>query len=167
MIEQNVQVIRCRDDRIWVRLGSNSGCSACDNGKGCGAGVFARLLRRKPVVLELPRNETAVKPGQMLVLEFPEQIYLKLVWNSYGWPLLAALAGAAAGTGMGRWWQFSSWQVDAFALFAGLLAAFVAVRILRNSAHERRVLSSLRAEVYYPPANPNMCSENQNGNGTV
>ncbi|MBT8068812.1 MAG: hypothetical protein HKP21_05480 [Xanthomonadales bacterium] len=167
MIEQNVQVIRCQDDRIWVRLGSSSGCTACDNGKGCGAGIFARLVRRKPVVLELPRNQTRVERGQMLVLAFPERIYLKLVWNSYGWPLLAALAGAAAGNGLGSWLQFSPGVIDVCALFAGLLTAFIAIRLVKNNANQGLVPASLRTMVYYPAANPNMCNESRNSENTV
>lgn len=119
------------------------------------------------MVLELPRNETSVKKGQMLVLAFPERIYLKLVWNSYGWPLLAALAGAAAGTGLANWLQLSRGLVDVSALLAGLLVAFIAIRLLKAGANEGRMLSSLHSMVYYPPANPNMCNENRNSNGAV
>lgn len=162
-----MQVIRCQDDRIWVRLGSRTGCTACDNGNGCGAGIFASLFRRKPVVLELPRNGTSVETGQMLVLAFPEHIYLKLVWNSYGWPLLAALGGAAAGHGLGQWLGLSSGIVDACTLFAGLLAAFLTLRLVKNNADEGRVLRSLRTMVYYPPNNPNMCNENRSGKNAV
>jgi len=60
MIEQNVQVVRCAEERIWVRMGSQSGCTACDNGNGCGAGVFAKLLQRKPAIIELPRQQVDV-----------------------------------------------------------------------------------------------------------
>ncbi len=99
MIEQNVQVLRCSDEQLWVRMGSQTGCTACDNGKGCGAGLFAKMIQRKPVVLELARKDVEVEAGQMLTLAFPEQFYMKLVFASYGWPLLAALAGALAGYG--------------------------------------------------------------------
>ena len=72
MIEQNVQVLRCSNEKLWVRMGSQSGCTACDSGKGCGAGLFAKLLQRKPVTLELARKDLEVKVGQMLTLAFPE-----------------------------------------------------------------------------------------------
>ena len=90
MIEQNVQVVRCSNSRMWVRMGSQSGCTACDNGNGCGAGVFAKLLQTKPVVMELACNDENIRVGQMVTLGFPEQVYLKLVFSHYGWPLLAA-----------------------------------------------------------------------------
>ena len=122
MIEQNVQVLRCENERLWVRMGSRSGCTACDNGKGCGAGLFAKLIRNKPVILELPRNNLEVESGQMLTLAVPEQIYLKLVFASYGWPLLAALGGAFAGYSLAAWLQLSPVLVDAATLVGGILA---------------------------------------------
>ena len=106
MIEQNVQVMRCDRENIWVRMGSRSGCTACDNGKGCGAGLFSKLVQRKPVILKLARNELKVETGQMLTLAFPEQVYMKLVLSSYGWPLTAAIAGAFAGYSLATWGQF-------------------------------------------------------------
>ena len=161
MIEQNVQVIRCQDDRLWVRLGSQSGCTACDNGNGCGAGVFARLLRRKPVVLELKRNDLSVKAGQMLTLAFPEQVYLKLVFASYGWPLLAALAGAFAGNSFGLSLQLGSAAVDVLTLFAALLAGgFVMLRI-RTKTNTDTFLNALDTAIYFPSVTPNMCTSSR------
>jgi len=161
MIEQNVQVVRCQDDRLWVRLGSQSGCTACDNGNGCGAGLFARLLQRKPVVLELKRNDLSVKAGQMLTLAFPEQVYLKLVFASYGWPLLAALAGAFAGNSFGLSLQLGSAAVDVLTLFAALLAGgFVMLRI-RTKTNTDTFLNALDTAIYFPSVTPNMCTSSR------
>ena len=161
MIEQNVQVIRCQDDRLWVRLGSQSGCTACDNGNGCGAGVFARLLQRKPVVLELKRNDLSVKAGQMLTLAFPEQVYLKLVFASYGWPMLAALAGAFAGNGLGLWLQLGSAAVDVLTLFAALLAGGFVMRGIRTKTNTDTFLNALDTAIYFPSVTPNMCTSSR------
>lgn len=158
MIEQNVQVVRCRDRRIWVRLGSQSGCSACDNGKGCGAGVFAKLLQRKPAIIELARRDIDVKPGQMVTLAIPEQVYLKMVLAYYGWPLLAALIGALAGYGLGSWLQFGALLLDAGTLIGGILAGGMLMRVLKRQRSAGSVLNSLQMAVYYPSATPNMCS---------
>jgi len=158
MIEQNVQVVRCQDQRVWVRLGSQTGCTACDNGNGCGAGVFAKLLQRKPVIMELARNDMNVEPGQMVTLAFPEQVYLKLVFTSYGWPLLAALAGAFAGHGLGTWLQLGPGMTDASTLFGGLLAGGLVMRIGKKRGKADEILSSLRTTVYYPSATPGMCA---------
>ena len=158
MIEQNVQVLRCRDERLWVRIGSQTGCTACDNGKGCGAGLFAKLLQRKPVVLELARNDMDIEKGQMLTLSIPENIYIKLVFASYGWPLLAALAGAIAGHSLGLWLQLGSVLNDAGTLLCGLLAGGIAVFFGKKQENAEIVLNSMNATVYYPSVTPNMCS---------
>jgi len=158
MIEQNVQVIACQGERIQVRMGSQTGCTACDNGNGCGAGVFAKLLQRKPVILELEQNEMTVEPGQMVTLAFPEQVYISLVLASYGWPLLAALAGAFAGYGLGAWLQFGSAMIDVLTLLAGLLAGGFVVRLMKKRTRAGTVLSALDTIVYYPAETPNMCN---------
>jgi len=158
MIEQNVQVVRCQGKRLWVRLGSQTGCTACDNGNGCGAGVFAKLLQRKPVVLELVRNDMCVEPGQMVTLAFPEQVYIKLVFASYGWPLLAALVGAFAGHGLGTWLQSGTALIDLATLTGAILAGGFAMFILKNQRNTETVLNALKMTVYYPSATPNMCS---------
>jgi sigma-E factor negative regulatory protein RseC len=161
MIEQNVQVVRCQDERLWVRLGTQAGCVACAGGQGCGAGLFAKLLQRKPVIIELARNELSIQPGQMLTLAFPEQVYIKLVMNTYGWPLLAALAGAYAGYSLSSWLEFEPVLVDAGTFVTGLLSGLVMTRFVRNWKNEDAILGSLKRTLYYPSDTPNMC------NGTV
>ena len=158
MIEQNVQVLRCENERLWVRMGTRSGCTACDNGNGCGAGLFAKLIRNKPVVLELARNELEVESGQMLTLAVPEQVYLKLVFASYGWPLLAALAGAFAGYSLAVQLQFSPVLIDAATLTGGILAAWLIIRLTKQRGTVRNVLSSLDISVCFLSATPNICS---------
>ena len=158
MIEQNVQVLRCGNERLWVRMGTRSGCTACDNGKGCGAGLFAKLIRSKPVILELEKNGLEVKPGQMLTLALPEQVYIKLVFTSYGWPLLAALAGAFAGYSLGVWLQFGPGLIDTLTFIAGILAAWLVMRLIRSRGTAGNVLSSLNITLCFPSATPNMCS---------
>lgn len=158
MIEQNVQVLRCENERLWVRMGSRSGCTTCDNGKGCGAGLFAKLIRNKPVILELARNNLDVESGQMLTLAVPEQVYLKLVFASYGWPLLAALGGAFAGYSLAAWLQFSPVLIDAATLIGGILAAWLIIRLTRRLGTTHDVLSSLDISVCFPSATPNICT---------
>lgn len=157
MIEQNVQVVRCQDERLWVRLGSQSGCSACDNGTGCGAGLFTKLLRQKQVVLELARGGIDVVPGQMLTLSFPEQVYMKLVFTYYGWPLLAALVGASAGYGLSFRLGFGPALVDAATLVAGLLAGFFVLHLVKKRNTAETLLKSLQTTICNPSATPKMC----------
>jgi sigma-E factor negative regulatory protein RseC len=158
MIEQNVQVVRCAEQRVWVRLGSQSGCSVCDNGKGCGAGVFAKLLQRKPAIIELPRQGVDVEPGQMVTLAFPEQVYLRMVLVYYGWPLLAALAGAAAAFSLGSRLQLGSVMLDVVTLLGGLGAGGMLMLALRKFKSADALLESLRMAIYYPSATPDICS---------
>jgi len=157
MIEQNVHVLQCSDERLWVRMGSQTGCAACDNGRGCGAGLFAKLLQRKPVVLELARNDVDVKAGQMLTLALPEQLFMKLVLSAYGWPLLAALAGAYAGYGAGTWLQLDPQMTDLLTLAVGGLAAWIILRLIRSANTTEAMLKSLGATVCLRSETPEMC----------
>jgi positive regulator of sigma E activity len=158
MIEQNVQVMRCSDEQLWVRMGSRTGCTACDNGMGCGAGLFAKLIQRKPVILELARKDIEVEAGQMLTLAFPEQLYLKLVIASYGWPLLAALAGAFAGYSAAAWMQLSPVVIDVVTLTSGVLLAWVVLRLISSRKAAETILNSLSMTVCVPSSTPNMCT---------
>ena len=158
MIEQNVQVLRCDKESLWVRMGTQSGCTACDNGKGCGAGLFAKLIQRKPVILKLARNEMKVEAGQMLTLAFPGQVYMKLVLSSYGWPLMAALAGALAGYSLATWARLQPAATDAATLAGGVLAAWLALRLLRGRDTEQAILNSLHMTICIPSNTPNMCT---------
>ena len=158
MIEQNVRVLRCQGERMWIRMGSQSGCTACDNGKGCGAGLFSRLLQRKPVEIELARNDLDVEVGQMLTLAFPEQIFIKLVLASYGWPLLAALSGAVLGHSVSDWLQFGPVLIDVCTLVAALLAGGFVMRLIRNRTDSDTIFKSLQTTLYYPSVTPNMCN---------
>jgi sigma-E factor negative regulatory protein RseC len=96
MLEQQGQVVATAGRRAQVRLGGQSGCAACDAGRGCGAGVFGRLLRRRPVILEFD-NHLDARCGQAVLIGVSEQWFLRLVTRFYLVPLLAALAGAAFG----------------------------------------------------------------------
>ena len=159
MIEQNVQLVRCQDEKVWVRMGSQSGCTACDNGHGCGAGLFAKLLHRKPVVIELEQKGLVAEPGQMVTLAFSEQVYIKLVLASYGWPLLAGLAGAFIGYGLGTWLSLGPVVVDAFTLGSGLLAGIFTLRWIRSRYSTDAMLKSLHMTVCYASSTPDMCTE--------
>lgn len=158
MIEQNVQVVRCSNSRMWVRMGSQSGCTACDKGNGCGAGVFAKLLQTKPVVMELACNDENIRVGQMVTLGFPEQVYLKLVFSHYGWPLLAAIAGAFVGYRLGVWAQFGPGMTDATTLLGALFAGGIFLRLANRGISAHEYLKSLQTTVYIPSDTPNMCN---------
>jgi positive regulator of sigma E activity len=162
MIEQNVQVLRCDKESLWVRIGTQSGCTACDNGKGCGAGLFVKLIRRKPVILELPRNDMSIRPGQMLTLAFPEQVYMKLVFASYGWPLVAGLAGAFAGYSLTKWVGLQAIAIDAATLLGAVLGAWLSMRFFRSRDAAESILDSLHMTICIPSDTPKMCTGMEN-----
>ena len=93
MIEQQGRIVRVEDGRAWIAVGPRLGCSACEAGQGCGAGLFGRLLKRKPVTLSVA-NPECYPVGKAVVLGIPELSFLRLVLRLYGSPLLAGLAGA-------------------------------------------------------------------------
>mgnify|MGYP001078524621 CR=1 FL=1 len=93
MIEQRGQVTELDGAHAWVRIGGQSGCPACDAGKGCGAGLFGRLLNRSETTIRVA-NKAHAKAGQGVVLGLDERAYLALVLRLYGLPLLAGLVGA-------------------------------------------------------------------------
>lgn len=95
MIEQQGRVVSVDGNLARVQMGGQSGCSACDAGEGCGAGLFGRLLRRQVAELELP-NTVSARAGDAVQVGIDEQQYLRLVAALYGAPLLAGLLGAAA-----------------------------------------------------------------------
>lgn len=83
-------------DFALAEIGGQSGCPACDAGEGCGAGLFGKLLRRKPLRIRL-RHAGGVTAGQAVSLGLREALFLHLVLRLYGWPVLAGLAGGLGG----------------------------------------------------------------------
>jgi sigma-E factor negative regulatory protein RseC len=131
LIEQQGKVIRVVEDRIHVRIGGLTGCSACDAGKGCGAGVFGKLLRRKPVVMEFD-NEIDARDGQAVVVGLKESVFLALVVRLYLFPLLAGLAGAITGNILAGGLHLSDSTTDWLVLAAAVVFAGVAVLLIRS-----------------------------------
>ena len=115
-----------------VRLGGAIGCPACDAGRGCGAGVFGRLLRRRPLVLDIENRLDAVR-GQAVVVGLPDALYLALVNRLYLLPLLAGLAAAAAGYYLASRAALAPAAADAVTLLGALLGGAAAV--WRNRTH--------------------------------
>lgn len=128
MIEQQGRVVRAEPGKAWVVIGPQGGCSACDAGRGCGAGLFGRLLKRQPLELELD-NPQDLPVGQAVSLGIQESVFLRLTMALYALPILVGLAVAwvchyissMAGTGPG---------VTDLATLAGLIAgSAIALRL--------------------------------------
>ena len=135
MIEQQGLVVAVSSETASVQLGGNSGCTACNAGKGCGAGIFGRLLKRKPVVLEL-RNGPGARVGQSVMVGLPETLFLRLIFNFYLFPLLAGLAGAAIGHYVSVKLQADSAASDILALLGAVIAGALALMWNRQRNEE-------------------------------
>jgi sigma-E factor negative regulatory protein RseC len=122
LIEQQGKVVSAANGSIQVRLGASSGCLACDAGKGCGAGVFGRLLQRRPVIVEF-ENSLGADEGQAVVVGLPETLFMALVTRLYLLPLLAGLAGAVCGHWMAGTMVLGPGLTDFMALIGAVLAA--------------------------------------------
>lgn len=108
-----------KDGLADVRLGGTTGCASCDAGKGCGAGVFGRLLKRKPVTVSL-ENTVDARQGQPVVVGIPETLFLRLVARLYLYPLLAGIAGAVIGYYFSAMGNVGSVGADLITLISGL-----------------------------------------------
>ena len=133
MLEQQGRVIAAAAGRISVRLGGRSGCAACDAGRGCGAGVFGRLLRRRPLELEF-ENHLDAHVGEAVVVGVPEAWFLRLTARFYLIPLLAGLAGAALGTYLSLVMQADAALRDLVALATAVAAGALAAAVGRRRA---------------------------------
>lgn len=127
MIEQQGRVTAETGDKVRVRLGGISGCTACDAGRGCGAGVFGRLLKRRPVDLMF-ENHLGAENGQAVMVGLPESLFLKLVIRLYLVPLLSGLAGAMLGHYVLYRAGTSGAVLDFGALAVAVTGAWMAIR---------------------------------------
>lgn len=135
MIEQQGLVVSVSGEAASVLLGGKSACAACSAGRGCGAGIFGRLLKRKPVVLEL-QNRSGARVGQSVIVGLSETLFLRLVFSFYLFPLTAGLAGAAIGHYVSVKLQAASAASDVLALLGAVLAGAFALRW--NSSGNRK-----------------------------
>lgn len=135
MLEQQGQVVAVAGDLVSVRLGGSVGCSACDAGKGCGAGIFAQLFRRKPATFDLV-NELDVHVGQAVIVGIPESLFLRLLFRLYLFPLLLGLAGMVFGHYISVKSGAQSSFSDGAALIAGLAASAIAILWNRKAEME-------------------------------
>ncbi|MDT8320147.1 MAG: SoxR reducing system RseC family protein [Xanthomonadales bacterium] len=135
MIEQQGLILFADRSTVRVRLGATSGCPACDGGRGCGAGIFGRLLPRRPTVMDFG-NTLGARTGQAVVVGLPESLYLRLLTRFYLLPLLAGLGGAVFGHNMSIKMQAASGVADLLALAAALLAGSAALIWGRERARD-------------------------------
>ncbi|MBE9548915.1 MAG: SoxR reducing system RseC family protein [Proteobacteria bacterium] len=138
MIEQQGQVVRLQAENAYVRVGATTGCPTCESGKGCGGGIFARLVPKKPVTLEVPilTDSPRVAVGQQVMLGLPDVFFLRWTGVMFGLPLLFGLAAA----GLVQWGLntraagASAFTIDILVLLSAVLAATVTLLLIRRRA---------------------------------
>lgn len=99
MIEQVGLISRVEHGRAWVTC-RPAVCRVCEEGRGCGAGVFGGLLSRSPSRFAISRVG-GMKPGDRVVLGLDERRLLSGALRLYGLPLAGLMAGALAGGAAG------------------------------------------------------------------
>ncbi len=128
-----------------IRVLPPSACAKCASGEGCGAGLFARLLRMRPTSIDLPVS-AATRPGQRVWLAMDEQQLARQALFWYGLPVLGFLAGAAlpvwllAGSASG-----GNLSVDGLSLLSGLSGlamCWLAVRRWQHPVRPRVLLEA-------------------------
>jgi len=124
MIEQQGQVVAAEASRVLVRMGGKSGCSACDAGRGCGAGLFGRMLKRRPVLLSFD-NHLQAAPGQSVVVGLPEALFLTLVSRFYLFPIVAGLVGGGIGHYVSGKLLLEASAADGLTLLVAVLAGAI------------------------------------------
>lgn len=135
MIEQQGRVVAADRGKAFVRLGGKAGCPACDAGRGCGAGVFGRMLRRRAMVMAFD-NHLEARAGQAVVVGLPEAWFLSLVARFYLVPLLAALAGGVLGHHVSGQLDAGTGMADLMTLVGALLGGAAAFWRNRRRAGE-------------------------------
>jgi len=154
VIEQQARVVTVEQGRVQVRIGGQTGCSACDDGKGCGAGLFGKLLKRHPVEMELDNSIGAIN-GQAVLLGMSEALFLKLVFRLYGLPLLAGLLGAVGGHWLAVNMGAGAGMIDLLTLAVAVFAALT-VLIFRQRA-SRQDISSKEIHLLERPVANSIC----------
>jgi sigma-E factor negative regulatory protein RseC len=135
MIEQQGRVVAVKEGMAEIRLGGVTGCARCDAGQGCGAGVFGRLLKRRPVTISLDNTVNAAH-GQPVMVGIPESLFLRFAARLYLYPLLAGIGGAAAGYYFSTLGNVGPVGADLITLAGGLTSGIVALKWSGKSESE-------------------------------
>src|SRR5690606_29045239 len=99
IIQERARILRIEGDTAWVQCESQAGCARCAAGEGCGAGLFAKLLRGRlqelPVILPQPLT-AHVGDGDWLLLGLSVSAVQSASFLLYGLPLAGLMLGAVA-----------------------------------------------------------------------
>lgn len=143
MIEQQGRVVAVLPLQACIEVGPADGCNRCASGKGCAAGLFVRLINRKPTRLLIDSTEQ-LHPGQRVTIGIPESLFLRWVMCLYGLPLTAAFALAIPVQFLSGYFVLSTGLTDLLVLLASL-SGFVAVMLIMK----RRIATGVSESSLY------------------
>lgn len=96
MIQERARVLWLAGDVAWVRCESLAGCQRCAEGRGCGGGIFARLLGDR--LQEIPVKTTdTVRPDDWIMVGLEPAAVQNAAFLMYGLPLILLMLGAILG----------------------------------------------------------------------
>lgn len=149
LITERARVLRVADGIAWVQCESQAGCARCAAGEGCGAGLFARLLRGRLQELPVRLSDSAMPepaPGEWVLIGLSTSAVQNASFLMYGLPLAGLLAGAILAS-VARGNDLVALLGAIAGLFTGLaLARWRAGRIADRGSLQPMILRSLRPE---------------------
>ena len=123
MIEQQVTVIACDDNTVWLEAERQSTCSQCQLKQGCGTGLLANHVGKR--FSRISVNKTFdVTIGQQVRLAIPEQSLLQGTFVMYIMPLVLMFLFAVVAQSL----NFNE-IVEIFAGISGLFIGFYWARL--------------------------------------
>lgn len=135
LIEERAHVLRVEQGTAWLRCESQAGCQRCAEGRGCGGGVFARLLRRR--LEEMPvENSIGVSAGDAVLVGLEPAAVQNAAFMMYGLPLAGLLLGAVLGSAVGPAVGPTTGSAgqDAIAILAGAIGFAIGFAVARWSS---------------------------------
>ncbi|TDJ31921.1 MAG: hypothetical protein E2O56_06210 [Gammaproteobacteria bacterium] len=128
MITQQGSVVSLSGDRAIIETEPIQHCEACAAGRGCGAGLFARLLSSRATRLEVP-NDLDVATGDRVTIGVDERGLVRASLRLYGTFLMALVVGAAAGHALAL---SLGWPTDPVSVMMAGIAVVMAAFVLRR-----------------------------------
>ncbi len=140
MIEETAVVTRCDGEFAEVEAQRKSSCSSCGAKGSCGSGALSEVFGRKSSVMRV-RNPIGAHPGDQVVVGLDDAMLTRASLAAYAVPVLALLAGAILGQGVGGWLGSGS-ASEAWAIVGGI--GGLAIGFLWLSHYSRRLAADPR-----------------------
>ncbi len=100
MITEAGRVLEVEGDWAWVACRRQVECQRCAEGRGCGGGIIGRMLGDRLHKVRAATGAVEVAPGDQVLIGLGEDAVLRAAAAVYLVPLLAALAGGIAASGL-------------------------------------------------------------------